>query len=136
MNRHQRDGLRDVEGGATAKADHRVGAVRAIRIGTVAHLRRYGVALYARIHAGIQSGERAAELGEHRQRSNPLVGDDERAPATCPHQVRRNELSRPRAKVDRGRESEFVDRHISAPKAGSRAAVLTWCGRSRSRFGR
>src|SRR6185503_1740763 len=128
MNRHQCDGLRDVERGATAKADHRVGAVGAIRISTRAHLRRYGVALDARIHAGIEPRKRAEELGEHRKRGDSLVGNDERAPASRFREVRRNELSRPRTEVDRRRESKLVDRHqmISKYRFSSQSVTASW----------
>jgi hypothetical protein len=113
MHRHQRDDLRYVESGSAAETDHRIGTVRAIGIDTGAHLRCDRVSLDAGIHADLKSGKRAAEIGEHRQRREALVGNDQRALAADAREVLSNELSCARPEVDRRRKRELLDVHRS-----------------------
>jgi hypothetical protein len=111
VHRHQRHDLRDVERGATAEGDHAVGTVRLERRRAGHHLAGGRVAEDAVEHADVQPAQVAAEFGQHRQRAERTVGDDQRALQPLLQQVRTDERARAGAEVDGRRERELGDGH-------------------------
>ncbi len=107
---HQRDRLRDVERGAAAQADHRVGAMRLVRRGAAADLARDRVAPDLRVDGDVESREVGDERRQQRQRGDAAVGHDQRPADAGFLEVPGDELARAGAEMDGRGEAEAGDR--------------------------
>ena len=108
---HQPDDLGHIQRGAAAEADHAVGTVRLEGRGAGHDHRARRVAVDAVEDGDMQLGQLRAELGQHRQRGQSAVGDDQRASAAGIAQMAGNELARAGTEVDRGGEGEAAEAH-------------------------
>jgi hypothetical protein len=73
------DHLGDVQRRAAAEADDAIGSVRLEGRRALHHLAGGRIAEHAAEHRDLEALQVAAELGQHRQRRQRLVGDDQRA---------------------------------------------------------
>jgi hypothetical protein len=97
---------------AAAQADDAVGAVRAEHRGAVHHLPRRRVAGHPRVHRDLQARQQRTELGEHGERFQRLVGDDQRTGEPAIAQVRRHFLAGAGPEADGGGEGKARQRHV------------------------
>ena len=105
------DHLGHVERRAAAEADHAIGAMRLEGGRARHHLAGGRVAEHAGEHGHLQPRQMGLELGQHRQRGQRLVGDDQRALEALLAQVLRHFLARAGAEVDGGGKGKAADAH-------------------------
>jgi hypothetical protein len=108
---HHADHLGHVQRGAAAEADHAVRAVLPERLRAGHCLARRRVAGHAVEDRRIEAAEVAAELGQHGQRGQRAVGDDQGPLAPRLAQVLRDQAARARAEVDGGGKGESMEVH-------------------------
>ena len=111
---HQRDRLGDVERGASAQSDDRIGTMLAEGGDAVGDLAFDRIAPDVGIHGDVEPMQVGDELRKQRQRGDAAVGDDQRALQALRGQVLGDELARARAEVNGRREGKSVDGHRAA----------------------
>jgi hypothetical protein len=113
MPGHHQHRLRDVERGAAAEPDHRIGAMVAERSAARHRLRARRIAPDAVEHRDIESGraQRGNEAARDRELCQRAIGDDQRPREAAFPEVRSHQRRRARAEVDGGGKTELVDGH-------------------------
>ena len=101
----------DVERRAAAEADHAIRAMGLERGRSLHHLAGGRVAEHAGEHGHLQPRQMGLELGQHGQRAQGLVGDDEGPLEALLAQMLRHFLARARAEADGSGKRKAADAH-------------------------